>query len=154
MTQKSIVFSAAVRRFNLYKMSWKPKEGEVLECLHEENSPYDVFSIKVCKSNNSQSAVGHLPMEISRIIKFILQRGARVQATVIGRHYQHIPVRLEVPCLVTITLPGGIMNHLLIARYERLLRELCFEPTDEETRSLVVSDLRSETKSSRFESCC
>ena len=77
MTQKSIVFSAAVRGFHVYKMSWKPEEGEILECLHEENNPYDVFSIKVCKSYNAQSVVGHLPSEISRITKFILQKGCK-----------------------------------------------------------------------------
>ena len=87
MMQKSIVFSAAVRGFHVYKMSWKPEEGEILECLHQENNPYYVFSIKVCKSNNAQSVVGHLPMEISRITKFMLQRGARVQAMVTGKHY-------------------------------------------------------------------
>ena len=64
-------------------MNWKPEEGEMLECLHEENNPYNVFSIKVCKSNNAQSVVAHLPKEISRITKFILQRGA----TVTGKHY-------------------------------------------------------------------
>ena len=51
MTQKSIVFSATVRGFHVYTISWKPKEGETLECLHEENNPYNVFSIKVCKPN-------------------------------------------------------------------------------------------------------
>ena len=68
--------------------------------------------------------VGHLSMEISRITKFVLKRGARVQATVNGRHYRCsslIQGRLEVPCLVTVTMPGSIMNHLLIACYEKLL---------------------------------
>ena len=65
MAQKNIVFSVTVRGFHVYKMSWKLEKGEILECLHEENNPYDVFSIKLCKSNNAQSVVGHLPMEIS-----------------------------------------------------------------------------------------
>ena len=86
MTQKSIVFSAAERGFHRYKMSWKPEEGETLEALLEENNAYNVLSIEVCKSNNAQSLVGHFPMEISRITKFILQRGARVQAVVTGKH--------------------------------------------------------------------
>ena len=68
-------------------MSWKLEEGETPKCLPEENHAYDVFSIKVCKSNNVQSVVEHLPMEIARITKFILQRGATVQATVTGKHY-------------------------------------------------------------------
>ena len=124
MTQKSIVLRAAVRGFHVYKMSWKPKEGEILECLHEENNPCNVFSIKVCKSNNVQTVVGHLPIEISKITKFILQRGARVEATVTGKHYRRSPLiqgGLELPCLVTVTMPGSIMNHLLIARYEQLI---------------------------------
>ena len=116
-------------------MSWKPEEEEILESLHEENNPCDVFSIKVCKSNNVRSAVGHLPMEISRITKFILQRGARVQRMVIGKHYRLsslIQGGFEIPCLVTVTMPGSIMNHLLIARYGKLLGELYLEPKDEE----------------------
>ena len=52
---------------------------------------YDIFSINVCRSNNVQSVVGHLPMEISRITTLILQRDARVQATVTGKHYQRSP---------------------------------------------------------------
>ena len=92
MTKKSIVFNAAVRGFHVFNMSWKSEQGEILECLHEENNLYDVFSIKVCKSNNAQGVVGHLPMEISRITKFILQRGARVQTTVTGRHYRRSPL--------------------------------------------------------------
>ena len=113
MTQKSVVFSGGK---TILPMNWKPEEGEMLECLHEENNPYNVFSIKVCKSNNAQSVVAHLPKEISRITKFILQRGA----TVTGKHYWRSPLiqgGLEVPCLVTVTMPGSIMNHLLIARY-------------------------------------
>ena len=46
MKQKSIVFSAALRGFHVYKMSWKSVEGEILECLLEENNPYIVLSIK------------------------------------------------------------------------------------------------------------
>ena len=92
MTQKSIVFIAAVREFHIYKMSWKHEEGEILECLTEENNPYDVFSIKVCKSNNIQIVVGHIPMEISWITKFISERGARVQAAVTWKHYRRSPL--------------------------------------------------------------
>ena len=78
MTQKSLVFSATLRGFHVYKMGWKPEEGEILECLHEESNSCNVFSIKVCKSNNAQTVVGDLPIEISKITKFILQRGTRV----------------------------------------------------------------------------
>ena len=148
MTHKSIVFSediTALRGFHVNKMSWKPEEREILECLHEENNPYDVFSIKVCKSNNAQSVVRHRPVEISRITKFILQRCARVQATVTGKHYRRsrlIQGGLDVPCLVTVTMSGSIMNHLLIAQYEKLLGELYLEPKDEEIMGTLLSTVR------------
>ena len=105
-------------------MSWKTQEGEIFECLHEENNLYDVFSLKVWKSKNAQSVVRHLPLDISKITKFILQRGAWVQATVTGKHYRRSPLiqgGLEAPCLATVTMAGSIMNHLLIVRYEKLL---------------------------------
>ena len=126
-------------------MSWKPEEEEILECLHEENNPYDVFSIKVCKSHNAQSMVGHLPLEMSRITKFIPQRGARVQATVTGKHYRRSPLiqgGLEVLCFVTVTMPGSIMNHILIARYEKFLGELYLVPKDEEIIRTFLSVIR------------
>ena len=86
--------------------------------------PLRGFSLKVWKSKNAQSVVRHLPLDISKITKFILQRGAWVQATVTGKHYRRSPLiqgGLEAPCLVTVTMPGSIMNHLLIVRYEKLL---------------------------------
>ena len=89
--------------------------------------------------------MGHLPMEISRITKFILQRGARLQATVTRKHYRRsflIQRGLEVPCLVTVKMPGNTMNHLLIARYEKLLGELYLEPKDEEIMETFLSVIR------------
>ena len=104
-----------------------------------------IWNWRVYKSNNAQSVVGHLPMEISRITKFILQKGAGVQATVTGKPYRVSPLiqgGLEVPCLVTVTVPGSIMNHLLIARYETLFGELYLEPKDEEIMGTFLSVIR------------
>ena len=59
---KNIIFSAAVRDFHVYKASWKPKEDELLECFHEKDNPYDLFSIKVFKPDSPAEIVEHLPM--------------------------------------------------------------------------------------------
>ena len=135
-------FQRGIKSISRIQVSCKPEEERIPECLHEENNPYDVFFIKVCKSNNAQSAVGHLLMEILRITKFILYRSAKVQATVTGKHYHRSPLvqgGLEVPCLVTVTMPRSIMNHLLIAQYEKLLGELYLEPKDEEIMGTFLS---------------
>ena len=135
MANKNIAFSAAVRGFHVYKSIWNPEEGEVLMCYREESNPYDSFSIKVCKPGEDAQIVGHLSLELSRITYFIVQRGATVTAKVCGKHYRRSPLiqgGLEVPCQVTVSMPGSIVNHLLLSRYGTLLRELYIEPKDEE----------------------
>ena len=142
MTNKNIAFSAAVRGFHVYKSIWKPEEGEVLMCYREESNPYDSFPIQVCKPGEDAQIVGHLPMEMSRITYFIVQRGATVTAKVCGKHYRRSPLiqgELEVPCQVTVSMPGSIVNHLLLSRYETLLRELYIEPKDEEIMGTFLS---------------
>ena len=127
---KNIIFSATVRGF-VCKASWKSKEDELLECSHEKDNPYDSFSIKVFKPDSPAEIVGHLPMEISRITKFIIDRGAQVAVKIRGRHYRRSPLvqgELEVPCEIKITMLGSIINHHLLVRYESLLKGLNIEP--------------------------
>ena len=139
---KNIVFSSAVMGFHVYKASWKPKEHELLECSHEKDNPYDSFSIKVFKPDSPAEIVGHLPMEISWITEFIIDRGAQVPAKIRGRHYRRSPLvqgGLEVPCEIKITMVGSIINHHLLVWYESLLKELYIEPKDEEIISTFLS---------------
>ena len=131
---KNIIFSAALRGFHVQKVSCKPKEDELLECFHEKDHPYDSFSIKVFKPDSPAEIVGHLPMEISRITKFIINRGAQVVVKTRGRHYRRSPLAqdgLEVPCQIKIAMVGRIINHHLLVGYQQLLKELHIEPKDE-----------------------
>ena len=68
-------------------------------------------------------------MEISRIMKFIIQRGAIV--TVKAKHYRRSLGGLELPCEITLRTPGNILNHKLLQRYEILLIELYTEAKEE-----------------------
>ena len=141
MTNKNLVFNAGVRCFHVYKTNWKPQDGELLKCTHEEDNPYDIFSMKVCKPD-SDEIVGHLPMEISRITKFIADRVVKCTLKICEMHYRRSPLvqgGLEVPCEVTITMIGSVVNHLLLTRYESLLKELYIEPKDEEIVSTFLS---------------
>ena len=97
--------------------------------------------MKVCKSNSGE-IVGHLPMEISRITKFIMDRGANCTLKIRGSHYRRSPLvqgALEVPCEATLTMIGSVVNHLLLIRYESLLKELYIEPKDEEIVGTFLS---------------
>ena len=56
-----------------------------MTCTHEEDNPYDIFSMKVCKPD-SDEIVGDLLMGISRITKFIVDRGAKCTLKIRGMH--------------------------------------------------------------------
>ena len=109
-TNKTLVFSAAVRNFHVYQHVWNPLENEELECLFERHNVYGIFVIKTCRLEGGQ-IVGHFPREISRPTKFFLDRGAKVTAQLTGTHYRRSPLfqgGLEIPCLATVTIPGSI----------------------------------------------
>ena len=46
---------------------------------------------------------------------------------------------LKLPCDVTITMIGSVVNHLLLTRYELLLKELYIEPKDKEIVGTFLS---------------
>ena len=92
-----------------------------------------MFSIKTCRLEGRQ-IVGHLPREISQPTKFILDRGAKVTAQLTGTLYRRSSLfqgGLEIPCLVTVTIPGSIKSHMLIQRYQQIVEKLYCAPKEE-----------------------
>ena len=91
------------------------------------------------------ATVGHLPREISRPTKYLLDRGATVKAVMICSYYCCSPLfqgGLEIPSSVTVSMPGTIRNHLLLDRYSELVTELYCEPKDE----IVIRNFLSPTE--------
>ena len=85
-----------------------------------------MFAIKTCRLEGGQ-IVDRLPRKISRPTKFLLDRGAKVTAQLTGKHYKRSPLfegGLEIPCLVTVVIPGSIKGHMLIQRYQQMVEEL------------------------------
>ena len=81
MTFVQAEFKTAVGGFHFYKKYWEPEESEEFECFHERNNRWDLFAIKTCQKGTNKT-VGHLPMEILRATKFLMDRGATLRATV------------------------------------------------------------------------
>ena len=132
-TNKILVFSSAVRGFHVYRDVWNPSENEELECRFEENNLFDMFAIKACRTEDNKT-VGHLPREISRPTKYLLDRGATVVAKLTATHYRRSPLfqgGLEIPCEITVSMPGSIKGHMLLQRYQDIVDELYCQPKDE-----------------------
>ena len=64
--------------------------NEQLHCLQEPGNDYDFFSIKTCKLD--KATLGHLPREISRPTKFLLDRGAEIVGEIESSHYRRHPL--------------------------------------------------------------
>ena len=88
---EKVRFTCAVRGFNYYRDIWDPSSYESLRCYHERNNPFDRSSIKIVQFA-SDRVVGQLPMETSRVTKFLLDRGAEVSVTITGTHYHLSPL--------------------------------------------------------------
>ena len=131
---KTFQFSAAVRGFHYYRSFWSPQPEQILKCFHEIGNAFDIFAIKVCETSKDET-VGHLPMEISRITKFLIDRGADVTAKLSSTNYRRSPLvqgGIEIPCIITVKMPGTILNQLLMERFKQLVQERYIEPKNEE----------------------
>ena len=74
-------------------------------------------------------------MELARVTKFLLDRGARVSAKLSSTDYRRSPLvqgGIEIPRIVTVSMPGTIINQLLMERNRNIVETLYAEPNKEE----------------------
>ena len=86
--------------------------------------------MKVCEKDINE-IVRHLPMEISRVTKFLLDRGANVSAKLTSTHYRRSPLvqgGIEVSCVVIVSMPDNVINQLLMERCKQLIETLYTKP--------------------------
>ena len=124
-------FNAAARGFHVYRDVWRPIEGEIRRCLFEENNIFDIFAIKVV--DDTGIVIGHLPREISRPTKFLIDRGAAVTAKVSSTNIRRSPLfqgGLEIPCIVTVLFPKTMKGKQVLDRYRQMVNDLYNEPDE------------------------
>ena len=112
-------FKCGLRGFHVCKEAWRPIVGEQLKCCYERNNCYDSYAIAATKHLRGRlgdSAVGHLPGEISRATRFFLLRGVIVCGKVIGKNHRGSPLVqgvLEIPLQGTAEMdPKGSRQYL------------------------------------------
>ena len=86
-----VTFLCALRGYHEYRFTWSPSVNEVLRARHERNNRYDRYAIAAAKQLPgflTESVVGHLPREISRLAYFIILLSARKYLMLtIGSHF-------------------------------------------------------------------
>ena len=141
---RSFEFTAAIRGCHVYQTFWQPELNETLVCIHEKGNEFDAFTVKSVRALDN-ATVGHLPREISRPAKYLLDRDATVKAVITCSYYRRSPLfqgGLEIPCSVTVSMPGTIRNNLLLDRYRELVTELYCESKDE----IIIGNFLSPTE--------
>ena len=78
-------------RLSSLSSSLAPGTRPNLNCYHERNNPFDRFAIKFCEAGKEET-IGHIPMEISRVTKYFMDRGATVTAQLTRVHYRRSPL--------------------------------------------------------------
>ena len=133
---KIFELTAAIRGYHYYKKFWKPESHQVLNCYHKKNNAFDRFAIMVCEIRKDETVIGHLPMEISRVTKFFIDRGGSIIAELTSDHYRRSPLiqgGIEITCKVTAKIPGTVINLLIMEKYIHLLvQKMYTEPKDED----------------------
>ena len=112
-----------VRGFHYYRKYWQPQLDDELYCQHELDNLFDFFAIKTCIKNTGVT-VGHLPMEISRATKFLLDSGATVFIKLCFTNYCVAPLvqgGLEIPYCVEIQMPPTLKNTELTDLYKSMI---------------------------------
>ena len=142
LSSLSWLMKPAVRGFHVYRSIWLPKESQVLSCSHEvDDNMYDLFAIKTCIKDESgkEQIVGHLPLELSRVTKYLLDRGAVVTVTLSSTHYRRsvlVQGGLEIPCIVKAKMIATEKNKLILARYYELAKKSYVDVSPE--REIII----------------
>ena len=124
-------FTAAVRGCHYYQHLWKPQPNQSLLCTYEENNQFDLFAMKICEDTN---VVGHLPIEISRAMKYLMDRGVSFTVQMTSTNYRrspHIQGGLGIPAKVIVTMLGAVRNHLLLEKYNEIINDRYVESKNE-----------------------
>ena len=128
---KLFEFTAAVRGCHYFQRFWKPQPNQKRLCTYEENNQFDLFAMKICEDAN---VVGHLPIEISRALKYLMDRGVSFTVQLTSTNYQrspHIQGGLGIPAKVIVTMLGAVRNHLLLEKYKEIINDRYVEPKNE-----------------------
>ena len=117
MAEKIFEFSSAVRGFYYYRKYWQPQLDDELYCQHELENPFDFFALKIYIKNTGVTA-GHLPTEISKATKSLLDRGATAFIKLYSTNYCHVEIQM----------PPTLKNREIIDLYNSMIDLSCDSP--------------------------
>ena len=97
----------------MYKATWNPELGQILDTAQEEGSDHDQYAVSVINPANER-IVGHMPQEVSRVSWFFLQHQGAITCKITAkRRISTVPGKgLEVPCRYTFKGKPALIKRL------------------------------------------
>ena len=135
-TSLNFKFLCGLRRFHVYSDKWKPRIEERISIAHEKRNIHDINAMagkKTLPGTLAPSIIGHLPKEISRYTRYIIEHGAQVCAFVISTTHRISPLiqgGLAIPIRVEIKLRYDEVNDSNLKKYKQLIEENYREPVN------------------------
>ena len=135
-TSLNFKFLCGLRGFHVYSDKWKPWIGERISIVHEKRNIHDINAIagkKTLPGILAPSIIGHLPKEVSRYTRHIIEHVAQLCAFVISTTHRVSPLiqgGLEIPIRVEIKLPYYEVNDSNLKKYKQLIEENYREPVN------------------------
>uniref|UniRef100_A0A1X7VYI2 Uncharacterized protein n=1 Tax=Amphimedon queenslandica TaxID=400682 RepID=A0A1X7VYI2_AMPQE len=95
-----------------------------IHALHDGHAIAATKRLPGCLS--SASIVGHLPKEISRVTRYIMEHGAVVTLKVMDIHYRRSPLvkGLEIPVMAQVQMTSNVKNRTALDEYKVLVKRL------------------------------
>ena len=139
--EKHMKLHLAIRVFHYYRKYWRPNLDKKLICIHEQKKVFDMFAIKTCLEDGR--TVGHLPREVSRICKFLLDCGASMTVELTSTNYRRFPLvkgGLEIPCKINVNMLSTVTNVKPLNKFEELFTDLYIEPESPQILGSILQD--------------
>ena len=126
-----IEFQTAIRSHHIYKDVWVPLIGQEFICKaddREEAIEYDKNAIGVFKTGDPETLVGHLPIELSCLLKYLLEASPEKNLIAVVTRKRKREVGLVVPAkYVALTKNKAFANILSEKLTEKKRKHSNFE---------------------------
>ncbi len=151
MQHVTVSFLCGLRGYHEYRTIWTPVLHEIIPVIHEQDNPYDRHAIaarKLLPGSITESTVGHLPKEISRITRYIMIHTAEVKLKIVDVNYRRSPLirgGLEIPVEVIVKMVNNCKNKEAVTKYTELVKQKYKEPVDGKYEDISATVLASES---------
>ena len=159
MADPKIQFPCGLRGYHKYRSVRAPTQEELLVAQQECNNPFDTYAIACIKlvtlvGISRQQVVEHLPKEISRFTRFIVEHRAAVTVEVVDIKHIKSPLvqgGLEILIEVVVVMPFSASNKQAIDEYKRLVDNHYEEPIEgkfDDSTSAILLAINDDSRSS------